>query len=72
MVQRKKCGKPRQITRYELRFKDGNGKKGIYYITYPKKVQAMKQASKFRKSFVGSKWLVHKIKRNVWVDKNTC
>ena len=72
MAQRKTCGSPRQINRYELSFQDSGGKKGVYYINYPKKSTAMKQASKFRKSFDGSKWSVHKVKRNVWVKKNTC
>ena len=71
MAQRKKSGAPRQINRYELRFKDSSGKKGIYYINYSKKAQAMKQASRFRKNFEGSKWSVHKVKRNVWTKKTT-
>lgn len=70
MAQRKKSGLPRQITRYELRFND-RGKKGVYYINYPKKVQAVAKRKQFIKGFPGVKWTVKKTKRNVWIKKTT-
>ena len=70
MAQRKKCGVPRQITRYELRFRDGNDS-GVYYINYPNKSKALAKKRNFRRNS-GVNWSVHKIKRNVWVKKGVC
>lgn len=68
MAQYKKSGEPRQITKYELRFKDGR-KTGVYYINFSRKEEALAKARRFRKSFKGVTWTVHKIKRNVWIKK---
>jgi hypothetical protein len=71
MAQYKKNGLPRQVIKYQLSFKRGKDK-GVYYITFPikQKEKAYAKAKEFRKGFKGSTWVVSKIKRNVWVERD--
>lgn len=68
MSQIKKSGEPRQITRYELKFND-KGKRGVYYINYSKKFQAVSKRKILSKGFPGVRWTIKKIKRNAWIKK---
>jgi len=70
MPQRKKSGEPRQITKYEISYKSKK-QKGIYYVNYSKKAQALKMARDLRKRFKEASWKVRKIKRNAWVKKTS-
>ena len=70
MAQRKKSGEPRQITRYQLNFKKDK-QKGVYYINYPKKTQAIKKQRILKKDFPKVSWTIRKTKRNAWVKKST-
>lgn len=70
MAQFKKSGKSRQITRFQLKFND-KGKKGVYYINYPKKSQAAIKRRILKKNFPSVIWTIKKTKRNAWIKKTT-
>ncbi len=58
----------RKIIRYQLKYKKGS-EEGVYYITYPKKAQALKKMKALKKSFPKVTWIIKKIKRNAWVKE---
>ena len=54
--------------RFQINFNDGINK-GVYYINYKTKKEAIKEKEILKKSVPGVKWFIRIIKVNKWILK---